>query len=69
MKERNDLANRLNVLKTELDEKCTDISNLHTLVAKIQDDKAKLSKKISNLLENGNYLNNTSVNKFSMKLK
>lgn len=41
------------MLKSELDDRCTDINNLHALIAKIQEDKTKLSKKISNLLENG----------------
>lgn len=50
------MANRLNVLKSELDDRCADINNLHALITKIQDDKAKLSKKITNLLENGDYI-------------
>ena len=51
--ERTDLNNRLNVLKSELEDRCSDINNLHALISKIQEDKTKLSKKISSLLENG----------------
>ena len=43
----------LDELKLKLREKNGEIDNLHMLVQKIQDDKIKMSKKISKLLENG----------------
>lgn len=42
-------------LKLKLREKNGEIDNLHMLVQKIQDDKMKMSKKISKLLENGKF--------------
>jgi predicted nucleic acid-binding Zn-ribbon protein len=45
--------NELNSLRSEIVERNNEINNLHTLVDKIQDDKNKLTKKISKLLENG----------------
>jgi hypothetical protein len=44
----------LDDLKLKLREKNSEIDNLHMLVQKVQDDKIKMSKKISKLLENGN---------------
>lgn len=40
-------------LKLELENKNCEISRLHDIVDKIQDDKSKLSKKITKYLENG----------------
>ncbi|RNA09164.1 hypothetical protein BpHYR1_001033 [Brachionus plicatilis] len=39
-------------LKSEISEKNQEIKNLHELIEKIQEDKSKLTKKISKLLEN-----------------
>jgi hypothetical protein len=41
-------------LRTELEKKNLEIVSLHDLIEKIQDDKTKLSKKISKFLDNGN---------------
>lgn len=46
------MANELFNYKAELEEKNNEIKNLHELIDKIQDDKSKLTKKISKLLEN-----------------
>ena len=48
------LLGDLDDLKLKLREKNSEIDNLHMLVQKVQDDKIKMSKKISKLLENGN---------------
>jgi len=47
------LLNQINALKSELDQRNKDINNLNELIAKIQDDKCKQSKKINKMLENG----------------
>ncbi|CAF0708300.1 unnamed protein product [Brachionus calyciflorus] len=46
------MANEIFSFKNELSEKNLEIKNLHELIEKIQEDKAKLTKKISKLLEN-----------------
>ncbi len=51
----------LDDLKLKLREKNSEIDNLHMLVQKVQDDKIKMSKKISKLLENGNRNEKTFV--------
>ena len=51
--EKRNLAGDLEGLRAELDSKNNEINNLHGLIDKIQDDKSKLSKKISKLLDNG----------------
>ncbi len=43
-------------LKSDLGDKDLDVNNLHELIEKVQEDKLKLSKKISKLLENGNVI-------------
>ena len=43
-------------LQSEVNDRNNEINNLHTLIDKIQDDKQKLSKKISKLLDNGLFL-------------
>jgi chromosome segregation ATPase len=50
--EKRNLINDLKCMQDTLDSKNNEINNLHELVEKIQDDKSKLSKKISKLLEN-----------------
>ncbi len=50
--EKRNLINDLKCMQDTLDSKNNEINNLHELVEKIQDDKSKLSKKISKLLDN-----------------
>lgn len=50
--EKRNLINDLKCMQDTLDSKNNEINNLHELVEKIQDDKSKLSKKLSKLLEN-----------------
>ena len=53
-KEKINLQANIDDLKLKMQEKNAEIDNLQVLVEKIQDDKVKMSKKISKLLENGN---------------
>ena len=50
--EKRNLLNDLKCMKDNLDAKHGEINNLHELIDKIQDDKSKLTKKISKLLDN-----------------
>ena len=52
-KENRSLAVEINNLKADLDNRNSDIGNLHELIEKIQEDKTKLTRKISKLLDNG----------------
>ena len=52
-KENRSLALEINNLKADLDNRNSDIGNLHELIEKIQEDKTKLTRKISKLLDNG----------------
>ena len=54
IKENRNLKLELANMREELDTRNNEINNLHTLIDKIQDDKSKLAKKISKLLDNGN---------------
>lgn len=49
--------NELASLRSEIVDRNNEVNNLHTLIDKIQDDKSKLTKKISKLLENGMHYN------------
>jgi hypothetical protein len=51
--EKHNLANEMLALRGELEHRRSEIAGLYDLIDKIQDDKAKLSKKISKFLENG----------------
>jgi centrosomal protein CEP135 len=53
--EKQNIANEMLTLRGELEHRRNEIANLHDIIDKIQDDKAKLSKKIAKFLENGKY--------------
>ena len=50
------ITNEMVNFRSELEAKSCEINNLHELIDRIQDDKVKLSKKISKFIENGKSL-------------
>ena len=56
------LTAELGRYKYELDAKVNEIRGLHELVESVQDDKIKLTKKISKLLDNGEFQRHDNKN-------